>query len=176
MQLGTLSLSPYGSLCAHTVFPRREEVEGKEKSVCVCKRKFVCAAAALSKMPTLLHNSPYLFMNSLLSRVTVWGDHLQSHLHNDNNKEAPIGCVCVCVCVCVCMGASVRVRSRMHDFTCSLRSCVHLHLLSFPCLDRSPSLNPPHSSPNCTPPCSCTHTRLGMTLGAHRSLPGCSPL
>lgn len=106
--------------------------KGKRRvCMCVCERKFVCAAAALSKMPTLLLHSLYLFMSSLLSRVAVQGDHLQSHLHNDDNKVAPIGCVCVCV--------SVRVRSRTHDFTCSRRSSVHLHLLSSPRLDRSPS-------------------------------------
>lgn len=45
-------------------------------------------AAASSKMPTVLHHGPYLFMGSLLSPAVAQGDHLQSHLHNDNNKLA----------------------------------------------------------------------------------------
>lgn len=36
MQLGALSLSPSGRLCARTAFPRRAEVEGKEECMCVC--------------------------------------------------------------------------------------------------------------------------------------------
>lgn len=58
-------------------------------------------AAASSKMPTVLHHGPYLFMGSLLSPAVAQGDHLQSHLHNDNNKLA-WSALCVALC-CACV-------------------------------------------------------------------------
>lgn len=81
MQLGTLSLSPYGRLCAGAAFSRRAEVEGNEEATCV----FLCVCVASSKMPTLLHISVCgLIAQSCCSS----GGHLQSHLHNDNNRVA----------------------------------------------------------------------------------------
>lgn len=96
MQLGTLSLGPYGSLCAHTAFPQREEVEGNEK-VCVCvwllphqKCQHCCSIAHIC-----------LWAHCLA--IVAQGDHLQSHLHNDNNKVAQSGCECVAVCPDMCV-------------------------------------------------------------------------
>lgn len=150
----------------------------------------MCVAAASSKMPTLIHHSPYLFMGSLLSPVVAQGDHLQSHLHNDNNKVAWSGCECVCV--------------QTHVFMCilapsndSLHSSVHPRLLSSPPLVPSNTYpNQPlhpvtpdplsaYSSPDSSPPCSCPilspstkhpHTYPGMTLWARHKLPGHGPL
>lgn len=59
MQLGTLSLGPYGSPRVHTAFPQRAEVEGKEECVWSEKKKCLCVAAASSEMPALLHISVY---------------------------------------------------------------------------------------------------------------------
>lgn len=100
MQLGTLSLSPYGGLCVRTAFPQRAEVEGKEECVCV----YVCVW--LLPHQKCQHCYTYLFMGSLLSAAVAQGDHLQSHLHNDNNRVTWSGCEkgCLCVCERVCAG------------------------------------------------------------------------
>lgn len=139
---------PYGSLCAHTAFPQRAEVEGKEECMCVGVSDFVCVcvAAASSKMPTLIHHSPYLFMGSLLSPVVAQGDHLQSHLHNDNNKVAWSGCECVCV--------------QTHVFMCILApSNDSLHSSVHPCLLSSPPLVPSNMYPvTPSPPTLCPPT------------------
>lgn len=114
MQLGTLSLSPYGALCARTVFPRRAEVEGKEECMCVCvwdKCMCVCVCVCVWLLPhqKCQHCYTCLFMGSLLSPVVAQGDHLQSHLHNDNNRVTWSGCECVSALVFV----------RTHVFMCT---------------------------------------------------------
>lgn len=62
----------------------------------------------------------YLFIGSLLSPVVAQGDHLQSHLHNDNNRVTWSGCEYVSMRACV----HVCVTGR----TCL---CAHSVLLSF---------------------------------------------
>lgn len=88
-------------MCSHC-FP--SESRGRRKSgVCVS----VCVWRGEKMFVWLLphqkcqHCYTYLFMGSLLSPVIAQRDHLQSHLHNDNNRLTWSGCESVSVIVCV---------------------------------------------------------------------------
>ena len=134
--------------------------------VCVC----VCVCVWLLPHQKCQHCYTYLFMGSLLSPVVAQGDHLQSHLHNDNNRVTRSECVvCECASGCMC-GLYPHVLSSPH--------LTHCHTY----LDNS-SL--PYHAPDFSLPCSCPvlppsterpHTCPGLTLWAHRKLPGHSPL
>lgn len=128
-------------VCSHCL--TSESRGRRQRGVYVCvhvARACVCVAAASSKMPTLLRHNPYLFMGSLLSPVVAQGDHLQSHLHNDNNKVAWSGCECVWA------------RVQTHVFMCflapsifSIHSSVHPRLIS--CFPLAHSNTYPNQSP-----------------------------
>lgn len=123
-------------------------------------------------MPTLLHHGPYLFMGSLLSPAVAQGDHLQSHLHNDNNKVAWSAlrvCVCVCAsrCMCLCASLLLPVTPAIHlsILLLSHSSLVHTHPPPPP-KDSSPPGSCPIPSPTTQRPRTCP----GMTLQAHRKM------
>lgn len=88
MQLGTLSLSPYGRLCAGAAFSRRAEVEGNEEATCV----FLCVCVLPHQK--CQHCSTYLFVGSLLSPAVAQGG-ICSH----TCIMIIIGWLCLCGCM-----------------------------------------------------------------------------